>query len=241
MEKLEERALAAHKAREYKECMELCETLMENNNQIGYALAGEMFYMGSLGFQDMEKSFELCKKAADLGHCFAMFRTANFYHLGLGVEKNVEKAVEYYIPAAEQGEKDSIFRLGEFYYGYYGIQYRNIDLAIKYYEMSSHKFNHEKAQFELGKIYFSGELVPQDTIKAIKYLELCKETYTKACLLIADCYENAIGVEQDLKKAYENLKLVEEEYGEYLDSKFVPSEYKEGIARLQQEKYKEFE
>lgn len=69
--------------------------------------------------KDMEKAFELYKKAGNQGNVRAQLRLGEIYSKGLGVSIDKKEAVEWYRKAAEAGNADGQYGLGSCYY--YGI------------------------------------------------------------------------------------------------------------------------
>ena len=53
---------------------------------------------------DLNKAFQLYKKAAESGNSFAFSDLGLFYKEGIYVKKNIKKAIEYYLIAADKGD-----------------------------------------------------------------------------------------------------------------------------------------
>ena len=122
----------------------------------------------------MENIKELIEKA-QAGDYEAKYHLALLYHRGEGVEQNNEKMFEIMKGLAEselEGDEDD-YETMSFY----------IDLA----------------RYEMGCIYYYGEVVEQDYQKAVYWLNLSDNE--NAIKLLADCYYYGQGVEPDLETA----------------------------------------
>ncbi|KAJ5066976.1 sel1-repeat-containing protein ybeq [Anaeramoeba ignava] len=117
---------------------------------------------------NFEKSFELRKKAADLGDMESQKMVAKIYHEM--PPQNYQLAAKYYHFVYEKGSKDVAFSLGCLYYeGGFGIDYDD-EMAIKYFEESSSQGN-SQAMYNLGILYFQGRGVEQNIEKSREFFE----------------------------------------------------------------------
>lgn len=153
---------------------------------------------------------------------------AKTYFLGFGVAQDYEKAFEIYSYLYGLGDDSGAYYLGYMYEHGYGVE-RDIEKALMYYE--SH--HDDLTCFRLGLFYMLGQYVDKDVHKAYLYLNeshydeafLYKglllesqreyaqafETYYEGAKLFQTecmykagvCLKLGIGVDIDLKKAFE--------------------------------------
>ena len=65
--------------------------------------------------KDQTKTFEVSKKAAELGSSFGYYVTGLSYMNGEGVEKDINMAIKYYKRGFEEGSLGSAYNLGYIY------------------------------------------------------------------------------------------------------------------------------
>ncbi|RIB22150.1 hypothetical protein C2G38_2076322, partial [Gigaspora rosea] len=71
-----------------------------------YGIGVEMNYL---------KSFEYCKKSAELGNAYGMSNVGNCYQFGEGVEQDYNKAFEYYKKSANMGSETAMYNVAGCY------------------------------------------------------------------------------------------------------------------------------
>ncbi|CCB80628.1 hypothetical protein HBZC1_16420 [Helicobacter bizzozeronii CIII-1] len=136
-----------------------------------------MAYWGEKYYSDAQ-TLEWCLEAIELGNTEFYTYVGRSYYEGRGCVQNYQKALEYFNKAIEVNDKD---------------------------------YN---AYFNLAELYFDGgEVVEQDYAKALEYYTIvangadCEEPcYDEAFRRLSQIYEKGLGVEPDLKKAFEYLK-----------------------------------
>ncbi|RIB23851.1 kinase-like domain-containing protein, partial [Gigaspora rosea] len=64
---------------------------------------------------DYQKSFEYCKRSADLGNAYGMCSVGVCYELGEGVDQDYNKAFEYYKKAANMGNIGAMYNVADCY------------------------------------------------------------------------------------------------------------------------------
>ncbi|XP_043946526.1 DAP3-binding cell death enhancer 1-like [Protopterus annectens] len=141
--------------------------------------------------------------AADYGYCKAVYNAGVCYELGRGVVKDMIKAAAYYRCAAEAGHN-----LAQYRYAKYLLSPKHEKLAEDVYKavtllQQAAKAGLPEAQAYLGVFYM--KLPYQNDVKAVQYLQLAARSGDTSSLYhLGLCYENGLGVQQNLQKA---LKL----------------------------------
>lgn len=129
------------------------------------------YYKGDNGKeQNYQKAYELCIKAAEMGHSTAMALVGHMFYWGEGVEKNLEEALRWYLISAEQDNPIGQFRLALMLAKGEGIEQNNEE-ALKWYRRAAEN-GYSKAQYKLGRIYHYGEGVERNLQEAKKWYEL---------------------------------------------------------------------
>ncbi|RIB11743.1 kinase-like domain-containing protein [Gigaspora rosea] len=64
---------------------------------------------------DYQKSFEYCKRSADLGNVYGMNSVGNCYTYGYGVDQDYNKAFEHYIKSANMGSEMAMYNVADRY------------------------------------------------------------------------------------------------------------------------------
>lgn len=182
--------------------------IIQKAAELGYR--DSMFVLGSMlengsgnGEKDLVTAMEWYHKAADLGHCQALYRLSKAYWQGDGVDKDSDQALQLLKQAASLGHAESMHQLGficcnegNFTEGkvwfersaalgythamvHLALVYKNVDKdyerAVKLYQKAA-DLNNIGALFDLGCLYESGVHVPQDLDRAI-------ELYDRAAVL----------------------------------------------------------
>ena len=113
-------------------------------------------YKDGIGTEiNLDRAFELIKKATELGYKDAYYYLGRAYYVGEGVEKNLEKAFEYTKKSAELEDEQAYFWLGYMYFYGEGTEI-NYEEAIKWLTKSV-KTGKKAAQFILGNLYIQGK------------------------------------------------------------------------------------
>lgn len=88
----------------------------DHDNPLGMLAYGAIIEEGMLCVQqDYQRSYELIKKAADMGEPNAITALGMFYENGVYVQKNLNIAIKYYKLALEEGSFNAIENLGKLY------------------------------------------------------------------------------------------------------------------------------
>ena len=90
---------------------------MDMDDTVAIRVLSEYYQYGTNGLsKDLEKSFELCCRAAKLGDPDAYNIAVESYEAGIGVPKNMAKAREYSEKAAKKGNIHARHYLGKLEY-----------------------------------------------------------------------------------------------------------------------------
>ena len=160
-------------------------------------------------FATAQKNWEAL---AERGDVFAQWRLGNMYRNGLGAPVNHAKAFKYYKMVAAQHEDvgrytaktrvtvDAIVQLANYYEA--GLKdagvARNVAYAQKLYHGTATHFRHPGAQYQLGKLYLSGEGVTKSIPRGLRWLNLAAQKgYAPAQAALGDVYWDGQGVRSD--------------------------------------------
>ena len=113
--------------------------------------------------QDIKKSIMWCQLAAEQGYAIAQFNLAVLYSTGQGVPEDKQKALKWYKTAAETKIHTKKIVKTSF-------RKKNIPQVLKRVVYNAEK-GAVDAQINLALMYASGEIVPEDTNKALKWFQ----------------------------------------------------------------------
>lgn len=140
-----------------------------NRNPVNdaYVLYGSSLdYIGENGKpEDFAKAFALNAKAADMGLPDAILAMGWFYFNGCGTLQDLRSAEHWYRRSARLGEPKAMFSLGQMAY-----EEKMFEAAKQWFELA-HKHGHMRSLYWLGKLYWRGQGVCRDRMKAIKFFE----------------------------------------------------------------------
>ncbi|MCM1078741.1 MAG: hypothetical protein NC344_02825 [Bacteroidales bacterium] len=123
-----------------------------------------------------EKAFECYMKAAELGYADAFYNVANAYLNGEGVERDFDKAFEWFQKAADSGDTSAKLKLAECYKRGAGCE-RDYAAAMALYQ----------------------QVAGEKSIKRYSFADVAEYE-------IGNMYLKGLGVEVDLRKAYDYFK-----------------------------------
>jgi len=123
-----------------------------------------------------EKAFEYYMKAAELGHTPAYYAVAASYLNGEGVERDFDKAFEWFWKAADSGDTSAKLKLAECYKRGAGCE-RDYAAAMALYQ----------------------QVAGEKSIKRYSFADVAEYE-------IGNMYLKGLGVEVDLRKAYDYFK-----------------------------------
>lgn len=124
-----------------------------------------------------EKAFECYMKAAEMGYTDAFYNVANAYLNGDGVERDFDKAFEWYQKASDSGDTYAKLKLAECYKRGAGCQRDYAAAMALYQQVAGHK-----------------------SLKRYSCVDVAEYE-------LGDMYLKGLGVEVDLRKAYDYFKL----------------------------------
>ena len=152
------------------------------------------------------------KKAIKLGNAAAMNEMGCMYYTGHIVEQDYKKAIYWYKKAAAAGNINAMCNLGYCYY--YGRD-TAVDMKKAYIWFSEAAvFGDRQSLYKLGDMFLNGYFVNKDEnaafalfIRAYKESqqdlddEYGQEVYSGACLRVARCLYEGVGVDRNLEDA----------------------------------------
>ena len=152
--------------------------------------------------QDFKKSFEMLVDAEKLGDKSVLYYIGLAHMKGFGVEINTDIGIDYFKKGKDVGCVNSHFALGAEYLRGKFIE-QDIKLGMKLIEHAA-KQNHVEAQHFLFSAYDKNGIVDRSPVDAIYWLkEAVKNNHLDSVYELGRRYEEGIGVQEDLKKAYE--------------------------------------
>lgn len=165
---------------------------MELNNPESTNMLGIIYSEGKGGIPvNMDKAFEMFRKAAEEGYTAAMCNLANFYATKLRTP-NYNEAIRWYKLAAEKGEPTAMTELGNFYYE--GITGKNDYVeAFKWYHKGAEAGDYTSI-FMTAICYDLGYGVKKDQSEAFKwYTKSADLGEPMAMHLISKYYNEGLG------------------------------------------------
>ena len=128
------------------------------------------YYEGDEGQENVYKSIDYFKSAANYGHVEAQYYLGIIYSEDKIVKRNIDEAIKYFSLASAQNHPEAQYRLGMIYYNGNYVQ-RNIEKAIYNLLMAADR-NHSESQYQLGMIYYENQNLEDSIYKSIHYLLL---------------------------------------------------------------------
>lgn len=144
--------------------------------------------------RDITKAAILFKKAADKGYTPAQVSLANYFFTHTKVEDNAKLAVEYYEKAAKNNHPVAMTQLALCSLKGFGTP-TNIVKGITLLQKAA-GMGFSQAQFQLGSYYIEKNTNLQKGIELLQ--KATDHGNLEALVQLASCYQNAIGVSQDL-------------------------------------------
>jgi cell division septation protein DedD len=103
------------------------------------------------------------------GDTTALYNLGQLYRLGQGVDKDLALAEQYYLRAAERGHVLAQGNLGTLYY--FKKPRPDVASALKWWRRAARAGN-ARAQYMLAHVYFNGDVVPRDYVRANAWMIL---------------------------------------------------------------------
>lgn len=123
-------------------------------------------HIGENGYpENYEKAFSLNRAAAAKGLRDAILAMGWFYLNGLGTPYDLREAKHWYRRSARLGDPKAMFSLGQIAYN------ENMYETAEYWFVMAHKHGRTRALYWLGKLYWRGQGVSRDRVKAMKLFE----------------------------------------------------------------------
>lgn len=125
------------------------------------------------------------KNLANINNPDALFILGHLHELGKNERtiKDIDSAIEFYRQAAEQGHVFAMYRLATLYYSV--IEQNQFPEQALFWYSNAAELKFAPAQYLMGEFYSQGNVLPQDTHKAI----LC---YYNAAILGHDLAQNKL-------------------------------------------------
>lgn len=182
----------------------------KSGDATGQHLLASLYYQGQGVKQDIQKSVDLFKKAANQNYLPSIANLGVMYMEGTGVEQSYSEAFNYYKKAAELGDLQSIFNVGQFYRKGAGVEQNN-EKAAHWYRLAAERGS-LGAQNEYGLLFAQGQGVPLDYIQAYAWINMPAEA----------------GDGQAIKNRAQLLQILNEQ--DELKAKKLAAEYKSKYA-----------
>jgi TPR repeat protein len=168
--------------------------------------------------QDLKKSLDLCREAAEANSPAAQNLLGLIYRDGRGgSEKVPADAEQFFKKAADLGYAEAQVNFGELFDEYTGRKNekdKNFARAQQWYLKAADQ-GHGRAQYRLGLIHLDGKGVAKDPAEALKYFQLALRNGTDDFLkgLLNDLgymYEKGLGVKADANESLKYYKMAAE-------------------------------
>ena len=124
-----------------------------------------LYFSGQGLKKDLQKAFDLYKKASDLGDGIAKFNLSMMYYMGDYVDQDDEKALEYLLESAIKGTSVAQVRLGKFYLSGNSMVNQDYKKALTWFYEAA-KQEYPPGMHQMGICYFYGYGVLSDRKKA---------------------------------------------------------------------------
>lgn len=142
-----------------------------------------------------KRNFTRRLKEARIGDPTAQYDVALMYATGRGTAKNVAQAFAWTKAAADKGHTAAQYLLGSAYAG--GLGTVKDEQKALYWFIKAYEHGNEKAALKLAKVLATG----QPGLAFQFALESAEKGQADAQLMVADCYAQALGAEQDDRQA----------------------------------------
>ncbi|CAN9514975.1 unnamed protein product [Ophioblennius macclurei] len=155
--------------------------------------------------KNYEEAFTCFLSAAQQGYSKAQYNTGVCYEKGRGVGKDRDKALHYYKQAAVGGHEHAQYRYAKLILTTRGQQsLEELNTAIELLEQAA-AADLTKAQLCLASVY-SRDPVRYGS-KSIHYLKMAAASGDNTALLfLGQCYESGLGVQKNIKQAFDFYK-----------------------------------
>lgn len=139
--------------------------------------------------QDAARAAAWLHAAAEEGYAPAQAALGLCYERGLGTQASEQEALRWYTAAAEQGNGNACMALLQ------REMKRNRPAAALRWLRALAETDNPAAQLLLGKLYLSGRMGETQRGEGVRYIRYAAMAGSaEACVLMASCYENGLGV-----------------------------------------------
>lgn len=194
--------------------------------------------------RDERKSFEYCKKAAELGSSYAVYKLAEKYRYGKGTDTDINRAVECYMQAVEMNNDYAMRALAYMYKKGDNLE-QNLEEAFRLYKLAADQGDIQ-AKYEVAEMYRRGEGTPKDVFAAEELYVEISPNHEQAKKLMVDIIflmDEAIqadGPETRDEYMWAPVTVSAEKWGREVTVKLNYPEYKKRMAEAF-EKYEQQE
>ena len=155
------------------------------------------------GFSELVTTFEDMAKEGDIFACKFM---SECYNKGYGVKRNTDTAAKYTRRAADAGDKESYMSTALYLYNN-----DNKGESFKYFEKAALEGDIKACYFYGMMLYDGNEMVEQDKVKGMKYLQMAAdEGHVAANFKLGELYLYGNGVTRDKEKGAKMIKVAAE-------------------------------
>lgn len=155
----------AYKQGDYETALREFTGLAESGDPRAQYNLAVMYLKGRGVEKNLERAFDLQRRAAEGGLAAAQHGLAIMYYRGEGVDRDFEIAAKWFRRAAERGFPTSQLNLGVMYFSGQGVE-RNDAEVVKWITLAAAKGVPE-ALFRLGRMYEQGTIFTQSNRDAI--------------------------------------------------------------------------
>lgn len=149
------------------------EQTAEGNDPVALFILSNRYKEGMGVEKDLNKSFALCKKAADMGYVPAQCTIAWFYGNGHGTAKDDKEAFNYLLKSAKQDFDKAYGALAYCYYWGKGTAVNYPE--ARYWGEKGVEANDSIACYIMGCYYYDGKATSPDYVKALSFYQKCAE------------------------------------------------------------------
>jgi TPR repeat protein len=172
--------------------------------------------------ENEEKTTQEIQNLAVAGDTQSQFKLANMYYSGEKIEKDDKLSFYWYKQVAQKGYANAEFNVANSYYTGTGVE-KNIDNAIYWYKKATEQ-NLVPAIYNLAYILENNKKNHQEAF--IWYKKAAELNHGTSQLILANMYQNGLGVEKDnieAKKWFEeaiknNVENAEYGFAEFLET-----------------------
>ena len=152
---------------------ELLEKAAEQGDIESQYKLGLLYRKGSVDFQvNNEKAFYWLEKAANNGHAEAQEYLGGFYIADDFIQRDINKALFWWEKAANQGNVSAMMSIANIHNNgqLFGFDGADINVALKWLNISVNEHKNPQGMIELGVIYCEGANITRDHVKGISLI-----------------------------------------------------------------------